>query len=64
MKSAEVINKCRKVDNPTVELPTGYYLYDDEHFVYLIHGEEVVGTFNAYSVDPNEIVIAAEKHQG
>jgi len=59
----DVIKRCRKVDKPTVELPIGYKLYEDEDFVYLLYEDELVAKFYSISVDPVEILKTANQHK-
>ena len=58
----DVKTHCWRVENPSVALPPGYQLWEDEHLVYLLCGEDVVATFNAVQVEPSAILMAAEKH--
>jgi len=60
----EIRKQCQKVEKPKVEveLPPGYELWDDEHFVHLLCGGEVVATFHAEVVDFREISQTAFGH--
>ena len=62
MKGKDIRERCRRVEKPSVELPVGYELYDDEDFVYLLYGGEVVAKFYSASANPAEIVKAANQH--
>lgn len=54
--------RCWRVENPTVSLPPGYELWENEDFLYLLYGEQVVATFYAAQVEPSEILRTAEAH--
>jgi len=63
IEGKDIIKQCQRVEKPTVELPVGYELYDDEDCVYLLYGDELVAMFHAASVDPAEIVKTANRHK-
>jgi hypothetical protein len=58
----DVKTHCWEVEKAGVALPPGYQLWEDEHLVHLLYGEDVVATFNAVRVEPSEILEAAETH--
>ena len=46
---------------PCFNLPEGFELREDVHFVYLYKGGECVATFNSAAVTPDEILAECEK---
>jgi len=59
----DIRERGRKVEKPSVKLPAGYELYEEEDFVHLVCGDEFVAVFSSVGVEPAEIVEATRCHQ-